>query len=80
MARGEVLWLFFKKVYNERMKKLYRSKENKIIFGIIGGIGEYMEVDPSLLRVIFLLLFFLTAGIPCILFYLFSALVVPKKS
>jgi phage shock protein C len=62
------------------MKKLYRSKENKIFFGILGGIGEYAEVDPSLLRVVFLLLFFLTAGVPCILFYLFSALVVPKKT
>ncbi len=61
------------------MKKLHRSKENKIIFGIIGGIGEYMDVDPSLLRVVFLLVFFLTAGIPCLLFYFFSTLVVPKK-
>ncbi len=62
------------------MKKLYRSTENKIFFGILGGIGEYTDLDPTLLRVFFLLLFFLTAGIPCILFYLFSALVVPKKN
>jgi len=38
------------------MKKLYRSKENKIIAGVCGGIAEYFNVDPTLIRLIWLLL------------------------
>jgi phage shock protein PspC (stress-responsive transcriptional regulator) len=35
---------------NIKNKKLYRSSENKILFGVLGGIGEYLEVDPALVR------------------------------
>jgi phage shock protein PspC (stress-responsive transcriptional regulator) len=38
------------------MKKLYRSKRNKIIVGVCGGIGEYLGVDPTLVRLLWLLL------------------------
>lgn len=60
-------------------KKLYRSKENKVIFGILGGIGEYLEVDPVLIRVIFLAVTVFTGFIPGIIFYLLSVLVIPVK-
>lgn len=32
------------------MKKLYKSSENKIFFGVIGGIGECFNLDPVILR------------------------------
>ena len=39
------------KIHN---KKLYRSEENKIFFGVLGGIGEYLDIDPALVRVVFI--------------------------
>lgn len=43
---------------SEENKKLYRSKENRIIAGVCGGLGEYFNVDPVLVRVAFILLAF----------------------
>ena len=34
------------------MKKLYKSAENKMIAGVCGGIGEYLNVDPTAVRVL----------------------------
>jgi len=62
------------------MKKLYKSKENKIIAGIIGGIGEYFDVDPVMLRLAWLLILIFTAIIPGILVYLIATLIVPEKN
>ena len=37
-------------------KKLYRSSSNKVFAGVCGGIGEYLGVDPTLIRIAFILL------------------------
>jgi len=39
-------------------KKLYRSRKNRIIGGVLGGLAEYLQVDVVLLRIIYLLLMF----------------------
>lgn len=39
-------------------KKLYRSRQNSMMAGICGGLGEYFNIDPSFVRIIFVLLFF----------------------
>lgn len=62
----------------KRMKKFYRSKNNKIFAGIVGGIGEYFDVDPAVLRVLWLILAALTGFVPLIAAYLIAILVVPK--
>lgn len=62
----------------EKAKKLYRIEKKKMIFGICAGLAEYMEMEPVLVRVIFLILFF--AGGSGFLVYLILALVVPKKN
>jgi len=61
------------------MKKLYRSEENKIWGGVIGGIGEYLEVDPTILRVIWILIIVFTAFVPGIVVYLLALTVIPRK-
>jgi phage shock protein C len=38
------------------MKKLYRSRENKVLAGVCGGIGEYFEIDPVIVRLIWIVL------------------------
>ncbi len=37
------------------MRKLYRSKTNRVIGGVCGGIAEYLNVDPTLIRVLWVL-------------------------
>jgi phage shock protein C len=61
------------------MKKLYRSKTNKVFAGILGGVGEYLELDPVVVRIIFLILTCFTAFFPGILFYIVAFFIVPVK-
>lgn len=61
-----------------RSKRLYRSRSNKVLTGLCGGIGDYFNVDPTIVRIIFIVLEFLTAGL-LILGYLLVALFVPKE-
>ncbi|MGP1577691.1 MAG: PspC domain-containing protein [Treponema sp.] len=57
-------------------KKLYRSINDKKLFGVCGGLAAYFEVDSSIVRVIWLLaLFFGGGGLLC---YLIFALVMPE--
>ncbi|MEK7182933.1 MAG: PspC domain-containing protein [Patescibacteria group bacterium] len=63
----------------ETVKRLYRSKTNKIWLGILGGLGEYLRVDPVVLRLSFLAILIFTGFIPGLLFYIIGALIVPKK-
>jgi len=60
------------------MKKLYKSRENKVIFGICGGIGEYFDIDPVIIRIIWLL-FVLGLGTG-ILLYIIAAFIIPNPN
>lgn len=59
------------------MKHLYKSRNNRVISGVIGGIGEYFNVDPTLLRLIWLLVVIFTGLVPGLLVYIIAMLVVP---
>jgi len=61
-------------------KKLYRSKENKVLAGICGGLGEYFDVDPVLIRLFWLVLAVLSGVLPGVIAYVFAILVVPKRA
>jgi len=61
----------------ENVKKLYRSREDRMIAGVCGGLGEYLNVDPTLIRLVFVLGFFATAsGVFWV--YLIMMIVVPE--
>lgn len=57
-------------------KKLYRSKTDRVIFGVCGGLGEYFEVDSLILRILFVLLTF--TGGSGIIIYLILAIIIPS--
>jgi len=57
---------------------LYRSKKNKIFAGVIGGVGEYFDVDPTILRLLWLVILIATAVVPGIIVYIISVYIVPK--
>lgn len=62
-----------------KTKRLYRSGKNKIIAGVFGGLGEYANVDPVLLRLIWVLVTVFTGFVPGIVAYLLAIVIVPKK-
>ena len=37
------------------MKRLYRSKNDRMLCGVCGGIGEYLDIDPTLIRLVWAL-------------------------
>ncbi len=60
-------------------KRLYRSETNKVLFGVLGGLGEYFNIDPVIFRLIYIFGTFVSGVIPGIVAYLVSVLIVPKK-
>lgn len=61
----------------DNYKRLYRTDEGKVLAGVCSGLGEYFNIDPILLRLLWLLLAcFFGSGI---LAYIIACLIVPKK-
>ena len=58
-------------------KRLYRSTSERMISGVCGGIAEYFNIDPTLVRLLFVIFGF--AGGPGILAYIILAIVVPEE-
>lgn len=58
-------------------KKLYRSRNDRMLAGVAGGLAEYFGIDPVLMRVIFILVFFLGGG--GLLAYIILWIVVPEE-
>lgn len=59
-------------------KKLYRVEEGKMLCGVCGGLAEYFDIDPTLVRLGFVLVSCLAGG--GILAYLIAAVIMPVKS
>ena len=62
----------------ENPKRLYRS-DNKMIAGVCGGIAEYFNIDPTIVRVGYAALSVLSAGFPGLLLYLILLIIMPQK-
>ncbi len=60
-------------------KRLYRSEENKMIAGVCGGLGEYFNVDPTLIRLAWAILSVPTAFFGGLLVYIIAAIIIPSK-
>ncbi len=58
------------------MKKLYRSSNDRIFLGVCGGIGEYLNVDPTIIRLLAVILGFTGSGI---IAYLVAAIIMPER-
>ena len=59
-------------------KKLMRSANNKVLGGVLGGIAEYFEIDPTLVRVAYAALTVFSAGFPGVLLYIIMLLLMPQ--
>ena len=60
-------------------KKLYRSEKNKMIAGVCGGLGEYFNVDPTLIRLAFAVLSIPTAFFGGLVMYIIAAIIIPSE-
>lgn len=61
------------------MKKLTKSANNRVVTGVLGGIGEFFNIDPTILRIIFVILIFIGYG-TVIPVYLVAFLIIPDPS
>lgn len=59
-------------------KRLYRSETNRILCGVCGGIGEYFGIDPTLVRLAFVL--FMFGACSGLFAYLVAAVIIPTQS
>ena len=57
-------------------KKLYRNTENKMIAGVCSGLAEYINIDPTIVRLIWALIALSGAGVVA---YLIAAIIIPEK-
>lgn len=62
---------------NNDYKKLKRSRSNRMICGVCGGLGEYLNVDPTVIRILWVFCAFaLGSGI---LAYIIAAIIMPEE-
>ena len=59
------------------MKKLYRSS-NRILAGVCGGIAEYFDLDPTLIRVLYAVLSMFSAAFPGLVLYIILMILIPN--
>ena len=57
-------------------KRLYKSASNRMIFGVCGGIGEYFNIDPTIVRLVAVI--FGCMGGAGLLAYIVAAIVIPE--
>lgn len=64
----------------QSLQKLHRSRNHRMIAGVMGGIAEYLGWSPNLTRLLFIAISTLVAGVPGILIYVILWLIMPNAS
>lgn len=59
-------------------KKLKRSRSNRMICGVCGGLGEYLNVDPTVVRIVCLFCAFAGLGTGAVV-YIIAAIIIPEE-
>ena len=59
------------------MKRIYRSRQDRMVCGVCGGIAEYFDLDPSLVRLG--LIIFSAMGGSCFIAYIIAAILIPSR-
>lgn len=77
MGRSKLNNFFF--VYMNSFKKLSRSKTNKVLAGVCGGLGEYWDIDATIIRLGWVLLVVATGFVPGVLGYIIAIFLIPSK-
>ena len=59
------------------IKRLYRSRDNRMIAGVCAGLGEYISIDPTIVRLLFVLVLYLSEA--TFWAYLIMMLIIPEE-
>ena len=60
-------------------KKLYKSRTDKVFTGVVGGLGEYFDIDSNLLRLVWALIVVFSGIFPGLIVYILAAIIIPKE-
>ena len=60
-------------------KRLYRSRSDRMLLGVCGGLAQYFNIDPVLVRVLAVVSLFIGVGLGAVLAYLILAVIVPQE-
>ena len=61
-------------------KKLYKSTTDKKLCGVCAGIANFLNIDPTIVRVICAVLALFTTGVPLVLLYIILAFILPEDN
>ncbi len=61
------------------MKKLYRSRTDRRISGVCGGIAQLLNCDVTIIRLVWVIVSIFSASVPGLLIYIVCALVIPEE-
>ena len=82
---GALLYFIFSKSKGVKMKskeingkRLFRSRKNKMIAGVCAGLGEYFGIDPTIVRLVWVLFTFFSFGAG-VLAYVVAWVIIPEK-
>lgn len=59
--------------------RLFRSRRDKVLSGVLGGLAKYVGISPAILRLIFVIGLFASAGAPFIFGYIIATFIIPKE-
>jgi len=62
-----------------KSKRLYLSRKERKVAGVCGGIAEYAELDPTVIRLLFIMFALMTAIVGGVFFYLLAWAMIPSK-
>ncbi len=60
----------------EQPKRLYKSTNNRVLCGVCGGIGEYFNIDPTIIRLLWVLIACTGTGVVA---YIIAAIIMPEQ-
>lgn len=63
---------------NKNYRKLFKSSTNRMLCGVCGGIGEYFNIDPTVIRILWII--FSILGGSGILAYIIAAIIIPEQT
>jgi len=61
------------------LKKLRRSRQQKMIAGVMGGIAEYFDIDVTIVRLLYVFISVLSAAFPGIILYIIAMFIIPYE-
>lgn len=63
-----------------KIKKIQLSKKDKVLTGLVGGMAEYFNIDPTLLRILTIIAAAMTGFVPMIIAYVVAVVLVHMQS